>query len=99
MTSIDLTPREKICCFTSFLTPKLNFSACSKNTSRKAVFWTISPGLSYSRVKMPRLVYMFAKTSENENKVESKEILKISGLISNYFYNVSKKLRIKWTRC
>ena len=31
---IDLTPREKICCFTYFLTPKLNFSACSKKTSR-----------------------------------------------------------------
>ena len=34
MTSIDLTPWEKICCFTYFLTPKLNFSACSKKTSR-----------------------------------------------------------------
>ena len=45
MTSIDLTPREKICCCTYFLTPKLNFSACSKKTSRKAVFWTILPGL------------------------------------------------------
>ena len=32
--SIDLTPREKICCFTYFLTPKLNFPACSKKTSR-----------------------------------------------------------------
>ena len=34
MTSIDLTPRGKICCFTYFLTPKLNFSACSEKTSR-----------------------------------------------------------------
>ena len=29
----------------------------------------------------------FAKTSENENKVKSKEIVKISRLISNYFYS------------
>ena len=34
MASIDLTPREKICCFTYFFTPELNFSACSKKTSR-----------------------------------------------------------------
>ena len=34
MTSIDMTPREKICCFTYFLTPELNFAACSKKTSR-----------------------------------------------------------------
>ena len=41
----------------------------------------------------------FAKTSENENKVESKGILKISRLVSNYFNKVSKKWRIKCTRC
>ena len=45
MTSTDLTPREKICCFTYFLTPVLNFSVCSKKTWRKAVFWSISPGM------------------------------------------------------
>ena len=39
----------------------------------------------------------FAKTSENKNRVESKGILKISRLDSNYFYKVSKKLRIKCT--
>ena len=33
----------------------------------------------------------FAKTSENENKVESKGISKILRLVSNYFYKVSKK--------
>ena len=57
MTSIDLTPRENICCFTYFLTPKLNFSACSKKTSQKAVFWTISPGLhsQYEFVWLPSL--------------------------------------------
>ena len=31
----------------------------------------------------------FEKASENENKVESKGIVKISRLVSNYFYNVS----------
>ena len=36
----------------------------------------------------------FAKTSENENKVESKVILKISRFVSNYFYKVSKKWKI-----
>ena len=41
----------------------------------------------------------FAKTNENKNKVESKVILKISRLVSNYFYKVSKKRRIKCTRC
>ena len=46
MSSIDLTPQEKIWYFTYFLTPKLNFSSCSKKTSRNAVFldyiaWTI----------------------------------------------------------
>ena len=45
MKSIELTLREKICGFTYFLTPKLNFSACSKITWRKVVFWTMSPGL------------------------------------------------------
>ena len=34
MASIDSTPRKKICFFTHFFTPKLNFSACSKKTSR-----------------------------------------------------------------
>ena len=41
----------------------------------------------------------FAKTSENENELESKEILKISRHISNYFYKVSNKWRIKCTGC
>ena len=41
----------------------------------------------------------FAKTSDNENKVESNGILKISLLVSNYFYKVSKKWRIKCTMC
>ena len=41
----------------------------------------------------------FAKTSENENKVESKGILKILRLVSNYVYKVSKKWRMKCTRC
>ena len=74
MTSIDLAPREKICCFTYFLTPKLNFSACSKKASRKAVFWTISPRLNritmiashwnFVRLKCPEhnsmIVYRFS---------------------------------------
>ena len=37
----------------------------------------------------------FAKTSEIENMVESKGILKVSRLVQNYFYKVSKKLRMK----
>ena len=41
----------------------------------------------------------FAETSENEKKVESKRILKILSLVSNYFYKVSKKWKIKCTRC
>ena len=41
----------------------------------------------------------FAKASENENKVESKGILKISRFVSNYFYKVLKKWRMKCTRC
>ena len=41
----------------------------------------------------------FANTSENESKIESKEILMISRLVSNYFHKVSKKWRIKFTRC
>ena len=41
----------------------------------------------------------FAKTSENTNKVESKGILRITRLVFNYFYKVSKKWRIKCTRC
>ena len=55
MASIDLTPREKICFFTHFFTTKLNFSACSKKTSRKAVFWTISPGLFKRVSQLPEL--------------------------------------------
>ena len=43
-------------------------------------------------------IRLFAKTSEHEKKVESKEILKILRLVSNYFYKVSKKWRIKCTR-
>ena len=35
----------------------------------------------------------FAKTSKNANNVESKRIFKISRLVSNYFYKVSKKWR------
>ena len=32
----------------------------------------------------------FTKTNENENKAESKGILKISRLVPNYFYKVSR---------
>ena len=41
----------------------------------------------------------FAKISGNNKKVEFKGILKISRLVSNYFYKVSKKWRIKCTKC
>ena len=34
MTCIDLTGREKICCFTHFSTPKLKVPDCSEETSR-----------------------------------------------------------------
>ena len=37
----------------------------------------------------------FAKTSENESKVEFKGILKISCRVSNYFYKVLKKIENK----
>ena len=41
----------------------------------------------------------FEKTSENENKVEFKGILKISRLVLNYFYKISNKSRLKCTGC
>ena len=63
MTSIELTPRKKICCFTYFLTPKLNFSVCSKKTSRFSL-----NRLDYPTVVAYKLDFFRNVASENSRE-------------------------------